>query len=257
MKLPPEYHHGRAYPVVIVLTHAGINPEDILAPIAKQTDKNGYIVVVPDWNNAFVKRGWEWKGEDHVWVTATLRDTIRHFTVDNDKVFMLGVGDGANMAMDVGMSHPDLFAGVIPVGPIPKWRGFFIHYWGNAQKLPFFIVTGEKIGEGLDSLKSLYQKWMPLGYPALWTIYKGRGFEWFTAEVPVLFDWMSRKRRVNGTATLALGTGTGAPGVADDARDGQSLLLASGGSQQPRIQWWPDRPRPYEGRHSREQCDRY
>lgn len=205
VKLPPEYHHGRAYPVLIVLSHGGINPEDILAPLVAQADKNGYILVVPEWTDTFGKGGWEWQGEDHIWVTAALRDAVRHFTIDNDKVFMIGVGDGANMAMDVGMSHPDLFAGVIPMGPMPKWQGLFIEYWRNAQKLPFFIVTGEMIGDGVKSIRSIYEKWMPYGYPALWTIYKGRGIEWYSSEVPVLFDWMSRKTRANGTSTLALG----------------------------------------------------
>ena len=204
VKLPPEYHHGRAYPVLILLTHPGIATEDVLAPLVAEADKNGYIVVVPEWAGLFGK-GWEWRGEDHVHVTATLRDTIRHFTVDNDRVFMIGIGEGANMAMDVGMSHPDLFAGVIPMGPIPKWGGLFIEYWRNAQKLPFFVVTGEQTGDGLANLRKIYEKWMPRGYPALMSVYKGRGVEWFGAETPVLFDWMSRKKRVNGNATLALG----------------------------------------------------
>ena len=36
-------------------------------------------------------------------------------------------------------------------------------------------------------------------------VYKGRGIEWFNSELPVMFDWMGRKKRVSGTATLALG----------------------------------------------------
>ena len=207
--VPPEYHHGRPYPVLVVLTTTGINPEDMLAPLIPQADKNGYILVVPEWTGLF-GNGWQWKGEDHVWVTAALRDTVRHFTVDNDRVFMLGVGEGANMAMDIGMSHPDLFAGVIPMGPIPKWQGLFIQYWRNAQKLPLFVITGEQSGDGITKLRSIYEKLAPYGYPALMSVYKGRGVEWFAAETPVLFDWMARKTRVNGTATLALGTGVAA-----------------------------------------------
>ena len=202
VKLPPEYHHGRAYPVLIVLPPPGAKPEEMLAPLAAQADQYGYIMVVPEWTNMFGK-GWEWKGEDHVYVTGALRDTIRHFTVDNDKVFMIGLGDGANMAMDVGMSHPDLFAGVIPIGPVPKWGGLFMYYWHNAQKLPFYVVTGEMAGEGLTNLKRIYDNWMPQGFPAMMGVYKGRGVEWYSAETPILFDWMSRKTRVNGTATLA------------------------------------------------------
>ena len=209
VKLPPEYHHGRAYPVLILLTHPGISTEEVLAPLINEADKNGYIVVVPEWAGLFGK-GWEWKGEDHVYVTAVLRDTIRHFTVDNDRVFMIGVGDGANMAMDIGMSHPDLFAGVIPMGPIPKWGGLFIEYWRNAQKLPFYVVTGEKSGDGLQNMRKIFEKWMPRGYPALMSVYLGRGIEWFAAETPAMFDWMGRKSRVNGIGVLALGIGAGA-----------------------------------------------
>jgi hypothetical protein len=207
VKLPPEYHHGRAYPVLIVLTHPGLNPEDVLFPLMTEADKNGYILLVPEWTNAFSKGGWEWRGEDHVYVTAVLRDAIRHFTVDNDKVFLTGVADGANMAMDIGASHPDLFAGVIPMGPIPKWTGMFSDYWANAQKLPFYTVTGEQMGEGpMKILRAIHEKWTQRGFPAVWAVYLGRGVEWYASEVPVIFDWMNRKTRVNGTATLALGT---------------------------------------------------
>ena len=89
---------------------------------------------------------WEWKGEDHDLVTEVLRDTIRHFTVDTDRVFLMGAGEGADMAMDVGASHPDLFAGVIAVGPNPKWQGLFVNYWRNAQRLPFYVVSGQLAG---------------------------------------------------------------------------------------------------------------
>ena len=206
VKLPPEYHHGRAYPILIVLTHAGIDAEDVLGPLMTESEKNGYIVIAPEWTSQFGKNGWQWRGEDHTYVTSTLRDVVRHYTVDNDRVFLCGVGDGANMAMDVGMSHPDLFAGVLPMGPIPKWRGLFIEYWRNAQKLPFYIVTGEMAGDSLTNLKQIFEKWMPQGFPGVMAVYKGRGVEWYAAETPVLFDWMNRKKRVNGTATLALGT---------------------------------------------------
>jgi hypothetical protein len=162
--------------------------------------------VAPEWTGEFAKNGWLWKGEDHVYVTAPLRDAVRHFTIDNDRVFLCGAAEGANMAMDVGSSHPDLFAGVVAVSPIPRWQGQFIETWRNAQKLPFYVVTGELAGASVTPLKSLFLQWMPHGYPAVMSVYKGRGIEWYPAETPVFFDWMSRKKRVNGTATLALGT---------------------------------------------------
>ena len=204
IKLPPEYHHGRAYPVLIAMSHPGMDPEDMLRALAKEAERNGYILVAPEWTNQFGK-GWEWKGEDHDWVTGVLRDVVRHFTVDNDRVFLFGIGDGANAAMDIGMSHPDLFAGVLAMGPTPKWQGMFLHYWPNAQKLPFYVVTGQLAGTSFANLQLLFREWMPKGFPALMAVYKGRGIEWYSAETPVMFDWMGRKRRPNPKATLNLG----------------------------------------------------
>ena len=95
--------------------------------------------MVPDWA-AQVGKVWKWRGEDHGLATEVLRDTVRHCTVDNDRVFLLGVGSGATMAMDVGASHPDLFAGVIAVGPTPHpW--VYRYYYKNAQKLPSVLAS--------------------------------------------------------------------------------------------------------------------
>jgi hypothetical protein len=203
VKLPPEYHHGRAYPVLIVLTHPSIDAEQALGSLARESDRNGYIVLAPDWASQFGK-GWQWNGDDHVFVTAVLRDAVEHFCVDNDRVFLFGAADGANMAMDVGMSHPDLFAGVLAMGPIPKWINLFQHYWANAGKLPFYCVTGEISGDSAGNLRKIYAEWMPKGFPGILSLYKGRGIEWYGSELPVMFDWMGRKKRVSGKATLAL-----------------------------------------------------
>ncbi|MFO0799624.1 MAG: PHB depolymerase family esterase [Gemmataceae bacterium] len=208
LRLPAEYHHGRAYPVVVMCTYPGVKPEEFLGAVSADADRHGYILVAPDWTAAFGNRTqWEWKGEDHDLVTEVLRDTIRHFTVDTDRVFLMGAGEGADMAMDVGASHPDLFAGVVAVCPNPKWQGLFMNYWPNAQKLPFYVVTGQMCGDANLNLRRIFERWTANGFPAIQVVYKGRGIEWYPAEVPVMFDWMGRKRRANGTATLQFGGG--------------------------------------------------
>jgi len=53
--------------------------------------------------------------------------------------------------------------------------------------------------------------WARNGFPALNVVYKGRGLEWFSAEVPLIFDWMGRKKRANGASTLRLGPESKAP----------------------------------------------
>ena len=51
---------------------------------------------------------------------------------------MVPAGDAA---FDIGMSHPGLFAGVIPI--TGKTSAFNLHYWENAKHLSWYIVGGE------------------------------------------------------------------------------------------------------------------
>ena len=233
VKLPPEYHHGRAYPVVVACSYPGLPPERLIGALAPEADKHGYILVAPVWYRPFDGRSaWEWKGEDHDFVTGPLRDVVRHFTVDNDRVFLLGAGEGADMAMDVGASHPDLFAGVVAVGPNPKWQGLFIDYWQNAQKLPFYVVTGQMAEGPNQNLRWVFEKWMPLGFPAIQVVYKGRGIEWFPAEVPVYFDWMGAEEAGERDGDPGVRPGPPLP-VADQPDRGQPVLLARGTGDRP------------------------
>src|SRR5262249_13736018 len=101
-------------------------------------------------------------------------------------------GEGGTMAYDVGLSHPDLFAGVIPMGGSPDF--FPRAYWRNGQYLPFYAVNGSKSG-ATGLVRGLFDNWVLRSYPMLWVDYKGRGMEWFSAEVPNILDWMRPKRR--------------------------------------------------------------
>lgn len=206
VRLPLEYHHGRAYPVLITLTMPGVPPESLLGGLANEADRNGYILLAPKWDTGLLT-GYDYDGDNHVTVTATLRDLIRRFCVDNDRVFLFGIGEGANMAMDVAFSHPDLFAGVIPWCASPRWTNMFMHYWKNAQKLPIYAVTGEHAGRSVELMRAVLKELIFRGHPSLFTVYKGRQLEWFPAEVPVMFDWMGRKKRVGGAAFLNLNPG--------------------------------------------------
>ena len=35
VKLPPEYHHGRAYPILVVLTQSKVDPEQLMASLMR------------------------------------------------------------------------------------------------------------------------------------------------------------------------------------------------------------------------------
>ncbi len=207
LRLPPEYNPGRSYPVVIGLNDPRLSPEKMCGALAGDAARNGYILAVPLWCSQFGDQKFDYSGKDHWLVTATIRDLSRKFQIDQDKVFAFGFGQGANFSLDLAMSRPDIFAGVVSMGPTPVQQ-FYQDYWRNSQKMPLYCVTGETAGSSYDSLRKLYENWLPRGYPSIMALYKGRGIEWYQNEVPVIFEWMNRKTRVRGVASLRLNAAT-------------------------------------------------
>jgi len=209
LRLPPEYHHGRSYPVVLALPSAAMPAERLVARLAEQAERNGYLLVAPEWTNTFGTGQYDFSGKDHHQALGPLRDVLRRFQADADRVYLFGMNEGAQFALDLGMAHPDHFAGLCGFNvnlPPPV----YLEYWRNNQKLPTHFVIGELAG-AFPNLRKVYEKWLPRGFPAMLTVYRGRGAEWFPAEVPRLFDWMGRKARVRGSGTLRLNTFTVEP----------------------------------------------
>lgn len=194
VQLPAEYHAGRRYPVLFALHTFGEKPDAMIKRWGPLAAQHGYLLVAPSWERG-LRDGYNYTPEEQAAVVDVLRDVRRRFQIDSDRVFLTGFAEGANMAFDVGLSHPDLFAGVVPIGGMPKF--FAKSYWRNAQYLPFYVVDGELNGDSSNANRAQFQNWMPKGYPAIYVSYKGRGQEWFDAELRYIFDWMGRKKRVH------------------------------------------------------------
>jgi pimeloyl-ACP methyl ester carboxylesterase len=207
VQVPPEYSHGRACPVLIVLHNYGDKPKDLLQRFQPFAARHGFLLVAPNWND-LGDDGYTYSREEHAAVVDVLRDVRRRFQVDSDRVFLFGLGQGANMAFDVGLAHPDLFAGVMPMSGGPYYQAE--RYWRNAQYLPFYVINGDHAGESHKQTYQQFQHWVVRNYPVLYIQYKGRGSEWFGGELPNLFDWMKRKKRANPVAQLGT-DGLGGP----------------------------------------------
>jgi predicted esterase len=190
--LPPEYHPGRSYPVLFVLHEGNVTSQTVLRRWSPLAAQHGYLLVAPEWDKG-LSGTYGYTTEEHAAVVDVLRDLRRRFRIDSDRVFLAGSGEGGNMAYDVGLSHPDLFAGVVPMAARP-YR-FAKDYWRNGQYLPFYVVDGDRDSDNAKEIRSQFRNWVPRGYPSLFVEYKGRGQEWFAAELPFIFDWMSRKKR--------------------------------------------------------------
>lgn len=196
LQLPPEYHVGRQYPVLIALGNADEKAKATMERWGDLAAQNGYLLVIPDWAVG-LGRAYGYTTDEQAAVYDVLRDVQRRFNVDSDRVFLTGFGEGGVMAFDVGLSRPDLFAGVLPFCAAP--RLFAVKYAPNAAHLPFYVVTGSL--QGNDTYKQVnleFDKWAARNYPSLWVEYRGRTTEWYAAEANFAFDWMNHKKRFNG-----------------------------------------------------------
>ena len=109
-------------------------------------------------------------------------------------VFLACQGIGANAAFDLGMSHPDMFAGVIPIAGYAdkycKW------YFDNAPELPWYIVRGElDLRPSWETNLINLNRMMRLGQDLIYVEYIGHGYESYYSEIHKLFDWMELHRR--------------------------------------------------------------
>lgn len=204
VQLPPEYDPYKKYPAVVTLRSEFNTAQEQVdwwaGPLREdgtrlgQAARYGYIVISPVWAGPH-QVAYQYSRAEHLAVLFALRDACCRFSVDTDRVFLSGHSMGGDAAWDIGLAHPDLWAGVIPVaGTSGKYVNL---YWQNAQNLPLYFVSGE-----LDSdrkavnavTQDKYLSQVP-AYPVRVCEYLGRGHEHFSDEILDLFEWMNVHRR--------------------------------------------------------------
>jgi len=116
--------------------------------------------------------------DEHIVVTELIKDLRRRYAVIPIECSSPATATAARWRSTFGLSHPDLFAGVVPVCGRPR-KSTIAYYWKNAQYLPFYLVTGELAGDSVSLNRQPFENWMNHGYPSLMTIYKGRPMEPF------------------------------------------------------------------------------
>jgi predicted esterase len=202
VQLPPEYDPLRVYPAIVSLHAAWSTPEQQIEwwagrPAADgtrlgQATRHGAIVIAPAWGREH-QTAYEYSAREHAVVLAALREACQRFAIDTDRVFLSGHSMGGDAAWDIGLAHPDLWAGVIPISAAAD--RYVHHYWRNAAALPLYFVGGELDGGTIQKNAVDLDRYFAKGYDATYVEYRGRGHDHFSEELLRIFDWMGRKRR--------------------------------------------------------------
>jgi predicted peptidase len=78
----------------------------------------------------------------------SLRDACKRFNIDTDRVFLSGHSMGGDAAWDIGISHPDTWAGIVSI--VATADKYIPRYWENARQLPMYFVCGQLDGSRMS-----------------------------------------------------------------------------------------------------------
>ncbi len=199
VQLPPEYDPYRDYPCIVTLNGAGSTPLQQIDWWAGgysekskmrlgQAARHGYIVIAPVWAEPHQYK-YRYSAREHAAVLYSLLDACRHFSVDTDRVFLSGHSMGGDAAWDIGLAHPHLWAGILPV--VATADKYVERYWENGRRLPMYFVSGEMDGNKIAQNAPQWNRYLTKHtYNVVVVQYQGRGHEHFHDEIQRMFEWM-------------------------------------------------------------------
>jgi pimeloyl-ACP methyl ester carboxylesterase len=212
--LPPEYNAYRKYPLLVTLPGGrqtaeqnlrmwcgAFNPKlsQIVAPksgvLTGHAMRNGYIVVAVDWRLPG-QGSFNFSAREHATVLKAMRTAMRMFQIDSDRVFLSGHGIGGDAAYDIGISHPEHWAGVIGISG--KMDKYIEIYEDNRHiNLPLYSVVGSEDYPAIGENKKSWNQWLKSKKYLDCTVvmYKGRANDLLPEEIPEVLKWANAQRR--------------------------------------------------------------
>ena len=204
--LPNEYDPYRRYRLLVALpgsssvedqlTHFAGNFNEGLGLLHGSASRNGTIVVAVDWRDEG-QRTAKFTAREHKTVMRALRETMRRFAVDTDQVFLQGHGSGADLAYDIGLAHPEHWAGIIGISARGIQKYAKIYADNKTDTLAIYSVAGRRYIGGIRNCKEAWNDWLTTDQRSDCTVvlYEGRLDERFAENIPEMFKWMRVQRR--------------------------------------------------------------
>lgn len=206
--IPDNYEAGKKYPLVVMLHGAGSNHRLALRRVFGQSNMNGE-------NDVEASRYFpRWQGREYIVVSPHARGTMgyqsiaekdvldmvadvkKHFSVDEDRMYLTGLSMGGGGTLWMGLSYPDMWAAIAPVCPAPPAEAAALA--ANAFNLPVHIhqggadpvVRAEGVRAWVENLKNEGVKVEYSEYPGV------LHDSWVNAyQDGAVFDWFGRFQR--------------------------------------------------------------
>ena len=197
--VPSGYSPTRRYPLLIAVPRQGATVRDTLEWWARQADRFGFIVAVPE---VLPQQSADYTADadQHGRMLRLIRQLKLGLQINDDRVFIGGHGVGGEIAMDLATSHAELFAGIVSVAGLGRRHLQWVVH--NSADLSWYIVIGGRQGFWYERMRLMLKKLfrqvpdVKRHCNVLLTRYPNRGFESFFEELPEIFEWMDSTSRV-------------------------------------------------------------
>jgi phospholipase/carboxylesterase len=180
-------------PIIIALHGTGMRGQSMSDVLLSTAQQRGMVLVCPD---ALRPSGdgysWTYRDESAWFVEHLINHAVNELHGDRERVYLIGFSQGANIALIMGQTDPDLFSGVIPI------CGHFEPQIARADRppAPFYLLTGAQ-----DQWKRTYtaarEAFEDLGGEVRLRVVPGMGHDlpWGARaekEFNRAFDWLER-----------------------------------------------------------------
>ena len=126
-------------PLLIALHGTGMDGESMYDALLETAELEGMILVCPDaLRPAGEGFSWTYRDESSWFVNHLIERAISEHNADPERVILVGFSQGANIALIMGQTQPERFAGVIPI------CGHYEAQIAESEQTPapFYLMTG-------------------------------------------------------------------------------------------------------------------
>lgn len=150
--LPIGYEPNYPYPLLVFLHGQGSNEEQALR-LAPRLSRRNYISIAPRGPLASSARadgqlGYGWGADDQCdplveeYLFGAIEQTRRQYHVHSERIYLVGLREGAALAYRLGLLYPDRFAGVASLNGLLPRRGGPLLRLPSVRQLRVFIGHG-------------------------------------------------------------------------------------------------------------------
>jgi phospholipase/carboxylesterase len=147
--LPTDYQPRYPYPLVVIFHGHGGNEEQA-GRLAPQISRRNFISIALRGSQTVERRvdgrpGFGWGNESAVedYLIAAVEETRRAYHVHSERVYLLGLNEGAEVAFRVGLALADRIAGIVSLnGRMPRSAGTPLLQMNQVRRLPVLMGHG-------------------------------------------------------------------------------------------------------------------